>query len=171
MKFVLNDQIWWAQWRVLNCLRRREVASLYMGVGVLDFGRPKPVPRTKSIHLSEEHLSLALPWHLSKLVYSMNRKRLIFGFSTVAGIAVVSYVVVRLVLNRRLLLFDEIERAEQRPKHGREPIFDYYNLSARRPIAALREILQTWFDSYPALGKKDIQARFRSSISRRCGTF
>jgi hypothetical protein len=82
----------------------------------------------------------------------------------VAGIAVVSYVVKRLVLNRRLALFDKMERAEQRPKREREPIFDYYNSSGRRPIAALRELLQTWFNSYPVLGKKDIQARFRSRI-------
>jgi len=95
---------------------------------------------------------------------SMDRKGLTYVFSTVAGIAVVSYLVKRLVLHRRLLLFDKIERAEQRPKREREPIFDYYNSSARRPIAALRELLQTWFDSYPASGKKDIQARFRSRI-------
>jgi len=94
----------------------------------------------------------------------MDRKRLTWVFSTVAGIAVVSYAVKRLVLTRRLLLFDTIERMEQRPKREREAIFDYYNSSARRPIATLRELLQTWFDSYPTLGKKDVQARFRSRI-------
>jgi len=77
----------------------------------------------------------------------MDRKGLTWAFSTVAGIAVVSYLVKRLLLNRRLLLFDTIERVEGRPKREREPIFDYYNSSARRPIAVLRELLQTWFDS------------------------
>src|SRR6266851_5615941 len=74
MQFVLNDQIWGAEWRVLDCLRRREVASLHMGVGVLDLGRPKPVSRTESIHLSEEHLSLALPWHLGELVHGRDHQ-------------------------------------------------------------------------------------------------
>src|SRR6266852_3531532 len=75
MQFILNDQIWGPQWRVLNGLRRREVASPHMGVGVLDLGRPKPVSRTEPIHLSEEHLSLALPRHLCELVHGRDNQR------------------------------------------------------------------------------------------------
>jgi len=41
-----------------------------------------------------------------------------------------------------LKLFDEIERTETRPKSYREPIYSYYNSSSRRPIAAVRDILQ-----------------------------
>jgi hypothetical protein len=94
----------------------------------------------------------------------MNQKRVVCAFSSVAGIALVAYLVNRLRLKRRVLLFDDIERTEQRPKREREPVYDYYNSSARRGIAALRELLETWFDAYPALGKKDLQARFRSRI-------
>jgi hypothetical protein len=94
----------------------------------------------------------------------MDRKGLTWLISTLAGIAVIGYGMKSLVLNGRLLLFDKIERLEERPKREREPTFDYYNSSARRPIAALRELLQTWFDAYPAFGKKDIQSRFRSRI-------
>ena len=61
-------------------------------------------------------------------------------------------------------LFDEIERTETRPRNEREPTFDYWNISAREPIEVLREIVQEWFDSYPADAQKDLCARFRSPI-------
>ena len=70
----------------------------------------------------------------------------------------------RLAQRRILLLFDEIDRTDVRPKRENEPIYDYYSSSARQPIAAVRGLLQKWFDAYPASGKKDLQARFRSRI-------
>jgi hypothetical protein len=80
------------------------------------------------------------------------------------AIVLAAYLVKRLVQNPRILLFDNVERTEVRPKREREPIYDYYNLSARRLIATLRELLQKWFDAYPASGKKDLNARLRSRI-------
>ena len=82
----------------------------------------------------------------------------------IAAIALTAYLLRRLAKNRRVLLFETVERTEVRPKGEREPIYDYYNSSARRPIAALRGLLQNWFDAYPASGKKDPLARFRSRI-------
>lgn len=61
-------------------------------------------------------------------------------------------------------LFDEIERTETRPRNEREPTFDYWNISARKPVEVLRDIVQEWFDSYPADAQKDLRARFRSPI-------
>jgi hypothetical protein len=62
------------------------------------------------------------------------------------------------------LLFDKMARTETRAKNEREPIYAYYNSSAREPIAALRGFLQQWFDSYPTGAQKDLLARFRSPI-------
>jgi hypothetical protein len=85
----------------------------------------------------------------------------------IAAIALTAYLLKRLAKKRRVLLFDDdVQRTEVRPKREREPIYDYYNSSARRPIAALRGLLQSWFDAYPASGKKDLLARFRSRIAK-----
>jgi hypothetical protein len=81
-----------------------------------------------------------------------------------AAIALTAYLLKRLAKNRRVLLFENVQRMEVRPKREREPIYDYYSSSARRPIAALRSLLQNWFDAYPASGRKDLLARFRSRI-------
>lgn len=94
----------------------------------------------------------------------MNRRTPVCVFCILAGSALVAYLAKRLRLRRRVPLFDDIERTEQRPKREREPIFDYCNSSARCGIAALRGILQKWFDIYPAQGKQDLRARLRSSI-------
>jgi hypothetical protein len=63
-----------------------------------------------------------------------------------------------------MLLFDEFERTETRPKRQRESTFSYLNSSARVPIAAARGVLQQWFDSYPEVAKPDLFARIRSPI-------
>jgi hypothetical protein len=75
MKFILNDQIWRTQGRVLNGLRCWEIASLDMRIGILDFRGPEAVTRAKSAHLPEEHLSLTLPRHLCELVYRRDHQR------------------------------------------------------------------------------------------------
>lgn len=61
-------------------------------------------------------------------------------------------------------LFDEIERNETRPRNESEPTFTYWNLSARKPVEALRRIIQNWFDSYPVDSQKDLRARLRSPV-------
>jgi hypothetical protein len=62
-------------------------------------------------------------------------------------------------------LFDEIERAEPRSKRENEPLFGYYNSSARPCVAALRDQLESWFHRYPEMAKTDLRARFRSRIT------
>lgn len=61
------------------------------------------------------------------------------------------------------LLFDQIERNETRPKRERESDFAYLNSSAQNMVAAAREVLEQWFESYPEAGWADLCARFRSS--------
>jgi hypothetical protein len=63
-----------------------------------------------------------------------------------------------------MLLFDDIERTDMRPKKQRESTYSYYNSSSRPAVAAVRDILRSWFDSYPAKGKGDLLARLQSPI-------
>jgi hypothetical protein len=62
------------------------------------------------------------------------------------------------------MLFDEIGGTETRPKNERESIYRYYNSSARAPVAAARDVLQGWFDSFPFEAKADLLGRFKSPI-------
>lgn len=62
-------------------------------------------------------------------------------------------------------LFDDTDRTEQRSKRENESLFGYYNSSARRCVAALRDLLESWFQGYPETAKPDLQARFRSPIA------
>jgi hypothetical protein len=59
-------------------------------------------------------------------------------------------------------IFDSITRTELRPSRENEPTFEYYNISARRPVAALRDIVEVWFQHYPSDGQTDLRSRFRS---------
>src|SRR5690242_6834994 len=59
-------------------------------------------------------------------------------------------------------LFDQIVRAERRARRQNEGSFDYMNTSARPGVAAIRELLEVWFERLPESAKADIRARFRS---------
>lgn len=59
-------------------------------------------------------------------------------------------------------LFDDVERSESRPKFEAEPLFAYYNSSARRCVTALRDLLESWFSNFPTQGRKALCSRFRS---------
>jgi hypothetical protein len=59
-------------------------------------------------------------------------------------------------------LFDEMVRREMRPRRENEGGFDYMNTSARPGIAAVRDLLEAWFDHLPDAAKADVRARFRS---------
>jgi hypothetical protein len=96
-----------------------------------------------------------------------NYKEVARCVSVVAAAALAAYLATRFLLSAEMgsmFLFDNVERTEVRPKYEREPIYVYYNSSARRLIAAVRDVLQQWFDAYPAAAKKDLLARFRSPI-------
>jgi hypothetical protein len=62
-------------------------------------------------------------------------------------------------------IFDhDLARVEHRPKYEAEPLFAYYNTSARPSVAALRGLLEQWFDQDPEETKTDLRERFRSPI-------
>jgi hypothetical protein len=59
-------------------------------------------------------------------------------------------------------IFDEIKRSDKRSKYFNESSFDYYNLSARPGMAAIRELIERWYADFPSAGKTDIRGRLRS---------
>jgi hypothetical protein len=62
-------------------------------------------------------------------------------------------------------LFDkDAESIGVRPRNYLEPTFDYYNRTARKDIRKIKEVLESWFASYPESGRSDLRARFRSRI-------
>jgi hypothetical protein len=61
-----------------------------------------------------------------------------------------------------MLLFDDIARAEQRPRRQNEGGFDYLNTSARPGVSAIRSLLESWFEHLPDIAKSDVRGRFRS---------
>lgn len=58
-------------------------------------------------------------------------------------------------------LFDQIPRQETRPRRQNEGAFAYQNTSARRGIAAIRDMLESWFAHVPPAAQADIRGRFR----------
>jgi hypothetical protein len=61
-----------------------------------------------------------------------------------------------------ITLFDERNRTDRRLPRRNEPLFDYLNDSARRPVVSLWELLETWFRSYPDSAKQELRGRFHS---------
>src|SRR5215831_4383307 len=64
-----------------------------------------------------------------------------------------------------MALFDDIERIETRPRRQNESGFDYMNISVRPGVAAIRELLDRWFERLPVEAQADVRARFRSPDS------
>lgn len=62
-------------------------------------------------------------------------------------------------------LFDDAARTEIRARRQNEGAFEYMNTSARPGIAAIRDMLERWFERLPPMAKADVRARFRSSDS------
>jgi hypothetical protein len=61
------------------------------------------------------------------------------------------------------MLFDwQGPRVDTEPADFGEPHFKYLNRSARSDAAAVRELLESWFEAYPAGARPDLLARFRS---------
>lgn len=62
-------------------------------------------------------------------------------------------------------LFDaDIVRGDNRPKREAESLFTYYNTTGRPAYITIRNVLEEWFNRYPAEGQQDLSARFRSTI-------
>jgi hypothetical protein len=62
-------------------------------------------------------------------------------------------------------LFDPIPRTDLRSMRYNESQFQYYNISARPSVAAIRDLLENWFERFPADAKDDLQKRFRKRIN------
>jgi len=66
-----------------------------------------------------------------------------------------------------MTLFDDIIRDYIGPPKYDEPDFTYLNRSARRLAEKIREILERWFQRYPASEQEELRGRFRSPIDRQ----
>lgn len=61
------------------------------------------------------------------------------------------------------LLFDDFVRSNQAPKADSEPIFAFYNHTARPGMNDLRHMLDGWFGRVPEAARQDLRSRFRSA--------
>ena len=59
-------------------------------------------------------------------------------------------------------IFDKSERTDKRSRRFNESSFDYYNISARPGLVAIRELIERWYAEFPDAGKADIRGRSRS---------
>jgi len=61
-------------------------------------------------------------------------------------------------------LFDSIERTYMEAAKHNENTYDYYNISARKDIAIVRDTLEDWFCNYPKNEKKELKSRFKKDF-------
>jgi len=61
-----------------------------------------------------------------------------------------------------MTLFDDSERSDLSARRRNQPLFEYYNLTARRPFGLVRELLESWFSRFPETERTELRARFRS---------
>lgn len=62
-------------------------------------------------------------------------------------------------------LFDAgIDRYENRPKREAEPLFTYYNTTGRPAFNTIRDVLEDWFNRYPAVDQHRLAGQFRSTL-------
>ena len=64
-----------------------------------------------------------------------------------------------------MALFDPdptIDRSDAGPAAYSEPHFFYLDRSGRRDVAAIRKLLEEWFNRFPTAHQSELRARFRS---------
>lgn len=61
------------------------------------------------------------------------------------------------------MLFDDVSRDYKGTRGYTEPIYVYFNRSARPSSQRIRNLLEEWFSNYPSDAQNEIVARFRSS--------
>lgn len=66
-------------------------------------------------------------------------------------------------MSKPMVLFDDFIRTEDRAKRESEPLFEYYNILAGSGGAALRSLLQGWFDRLPEPARMTLGPRFRNA--------
>ena len=64
-------------------------------------------------------------------------------------------------------LFDDIARTDPHPGRRTETQFRYLKGVDRPEFAAVREVMEDWFDRFPAQGQADLRQRFRSDDPRQ----
>jgi hypothetical protein len=75
-------------------------------------------------------------------------------------------------LKTNMPLFDDIPRADHRPRRQNESTFAYMNASARPGICAIRRCLEDWFAHVPVAAQANLRGRFRSQgTSQNEGAF
>jgi hypothetical protein len=65
-----------------------------------------------------------------------------------------------------LELFDDVVRTDGSPSRYTEGRFAFLNRAAGKPFDEVRLVAESWFAKYPASGRTDLRARFRSKQRR-----
>lgn len=62
-------------------------------------------------------------------------------------------------------LFENKERADDKPANHLDNTYDFYDRSISKQIAQVRDTLNSWFDHYPESEKTELKRRFQTSFS------
>jgi len=62
-------------------------------------------------------------------------------------------------------LFENKNRTHIAPALHNENSFDYYDHSARKDVAAVRDVLNQWFENFPEEEKNELKSRFKKTFS------
>ena len=60
-------------------------------------------------------------------------------------------------------VFEDIIRINMGPMPSNGNYYEYYNSSARQEIQNIRLRIESWFEEYPEIGKKDLESRLKGS--------
>lgn len=59
-------------------------------------------------------------------------------------------------MDQSLRLFDQFERTDHREARRSEPTFEFMNRSAWPACENIRDVLEQWFESYPASHDREV---------------
>ena len=63
------------------------------------------------------------------------------------------------------LLFEDKERNDISPANHNINLYSYYDLSGRKDIGSVRNLLNKWFLNYPIQERSELKARFKKTFS------
>ncbi|HEY4129400.1 MAG TPA: hypothetical protein VGM50_02230 [Gemmatimonadaceae bacterium] len=63
-----------------------------------------------------------------------------------------------------MLIFSDTSRVDSAPKRHQEPLFDFYDRSSRRHVAAVRELIEDWFSRFPSDKRIALNNRFHTDF-------
>lgn len=64
-----------------------------------------------------------------------------------------------------MILFEKKNRIHLEPALHNENTFEYYDRSARKDVAAVRNVLNRWFEKYPKSEQHELKSRFKKTFS------